>query len=64
MNYVIKIGELGYYGHKLWSAVPRDEAIVFDTMKKARKIQNRLNGRLWKNERAEIEPYDTENNKT
>ncbi len=55
MKYVIKIGESGYYGHKPWTPVPRDKAIVFDTMKKARTAQNRLNGRLWKDERSEIE---------
>ncbi len=56
MKYIIKIGELGYYGHKPWTPVPRDEAIVFDTMKKARRTQNRLNDRLWTDERSEIEP--------
>jgi hypothetical protein len=56
MKYVIKIGELGYFGDKPWTPVPREEAIVFDTMKKARRQQNRLNDRLMKDQRSEIEP--------
>jgi hypothetical protein len=56
MKYVIKIGESGYYGQKPFIPVPRNEAIVFDTMADARKQQNRLNGRLWKDEFSEIEP--------
>jgi len=52
MKYVIRLKKLdhyeGYYGHKSWSAVPLEEAIVFDSMKRARRMQNRLNSRLLK----------------
>lgn len=47
MNYVIKY-ENGFYGKKPWSPVPLKEAVIFDSMKRARRMQNRLNSRLLK----------------
>ena len=58
MKYVIKIGEMGYFGHNPWTPVPKDEAIVFDTMKSARKQQNRLNDRLMTDVRSDIESLE------
>lgn len=57
-SYVIKLNEKGYFGEMPYTPVPREDAIVFETMKRARKQLNRLNGRLMKNNGAgaEIEP--------
>ena len=46
MKYVIKISDKGYYGKLPWTPVPIEDAIVFTKMKDARRILNRLNGRL------------------
>ena len=47
-TYVIKLNENGYYGHTPYTPVLYDDAIVFDTMKEARKQLSRLNDRLMK----------------
>jgi len=60
MNYIIRIGDRGYFGRKPWTPVPREEAFAFPTMKQARKTLNRLNGRLMKNESSEIEPRNAD----
>lgn len=57
MRYVIRINELGYFGKTPYTPVPISEAIVFDTMKLARKQENRLNGRLMKGNNATIEIF-------
>ena len=52
---VIRLNDDGYYGSKPFAAMPREEAIVFPTMKEARRQLNRLNGRLMKGGNATIE---------
>ena len=39
---VIKLNEKGYYGTRPWIPVPLNEAVVFSSMKAARRQQNRL----------------------
>ena len=61
MKYVIKMTEgdkSGYYGKVMWGFSNIEDAKTFDTMKGARKIQNRLNSRLMKSSVSEIEEYE------
>lgn len=53
---VIRLNADGYYaGNRPYTAVPRDEATVFTSMKDARRQLNRLQGRLMKGGQASIE---------
>lgn len=55
-QYVIRFKDGGYFSEtKPWSSAPRANAKVFDSMKDARKQENRLNGRLVKDWVATIE---------
>lgn len=56
MKYVIRFKDGGYYSWtKPWSSATRADAKVFDSMKEARRQENRLNGRLAKDWVATIE---------
>lgn len=55
-TYVIRLNADGYFGELPYTPVPREKAIVFTSMKDARKQLNRLNGRLMKGGGATIEP--------
>jgi hypothetical protein len=54
MKYIIKLGD-GYYGTAPYTPMPKQDAVVFPTMKAARKQLNRLQGRLMKNTPSSIE---------
>jgi hypothetical protein len=57
MNYLIKFPDEGYFSyHAPYRSVKREEASVFTSMKDARKQKNKLEGRLMKGMRFEIEP--------
>ena len=58
MNYVIRLNSEGYYGRTPYTPVPRTQATIFASMKKARAALNRLRGRVFKDHAAttEIEP--------
>lgn len=55
MNYHIRIGSKGYYGKAPFRPVPLEEAVIFPTMKEARRVLNRLNARLMPADTSEIE---------
>lgn len=55
-SYVIRLSPDGYYAsNRPYTAVPRSEATVFPSMKRARGKLNRLQGRLMKAGNASIE---------
>ena len=49
----IRLNSGGYFGNKPWVALPIQKAIIFETMRKARKQLNRL--RKFGYDHAEIE---------
>jgi hypothetical protein len=56
-SYVIRLNADGYYaGNRPYTAVPREEATAFSSMKDARRQLNRLQGRLMKDGQSSIEP--------
>ena len=55
MEYIIRLSEKGYYGNIPYTPVEKEKAIVFKSMKDARRNLNRINGWLMKDGNAEIE---------
>jgi len=59
MKYVIRLNREGYFGQSPYRPVLLKEAIIFDSMKEARKQLNILNSRLWtESKSSEIEVYN------